>query len=355
MWIPKWQKDKHRGVDSPVPTQVVSNEEFIPRPQNPQQKQWEKLIGQMSEEKSRKLGMSRRDYLRTSMGMATAFLASNMVYGPNWEVDAAETLEPAATEEKFPKGEYFIMDVQTHFTDGASIGSRGATFLKNIGVKLTNDVDSYGFGNFVKEIFFDSETSIAVISGVPGREINKNMAGKVLEGRDRRGGILPSWLMSQRKQELNALADGQRAFCPGNCAPNHYWNRKTNAPDFPALFEQMEREVKTYGIDSWKWYCHTDPGRSGDGFRMDDEKLSYPFYEKSKKLGLKVFSVHKGFAAQSRTLGHFAHPGDLEKAAKDHPDLTFIAYHSALKHGPWEPTFKDKGFDNPYTSSRTQP
>ena len=151
-----------------MPTQVVSNEEFIPRPQNPQQKQWEKLIGQMSEEKSRKLGMSRRDYLRTSMGMATAFLASNMVYGPNWEVDAAETLEPAATEEKFPKGEYFIMDVQTHFTDGASIGSRGATFLKNIGVKLTNDVDSYGFGNFVKEIFFDSETSIAVISGSAG-------------------------------------------------------------------------------------------------------------------------------------------------------------------------------------------
>jgi predicted TIM-barrel fold metal-dependent hydrolase len=78
---------------------------------------------------------------------------------------------------------------------------------------------------------------------------------------------------------------------------------------------------------------------------MDDEKLAYPFYDKSKELGLKVFSVHKGFASQSRTLGHFAHPGDLEKAARDHPDLTFIAYHSALKHGPWEPQFKTEGFD----------
>lgn len=45
-----------------------------------------------------------------------------------------------------------------------------------------------------------------------------------------------------------------------------------------------------------------DPGRSGDGFRMDDEKMAYPFYEKSKELGVKVFSVHKGFASQSRTL-----------------------------------------------------
>jgi predicted TIM-barrel fold metal-dependent hydrolase len=316
MWIPKWQRDQTQDVDSPIPTQAVSNEEFVPRPQTEQQRRWEQLIGELSEQNSKKLGIPRRDFMRTSMGMATAFLASNMVYGPHWDVDATETLDPSATEEKFPKGEYFIVD---------------------------------SFSNYVKEIFFDSETSMAVISGVPGRETNKNLAGKVLEGRDRRGGILPSWLMSQRKRELNELAGGTRAFCQGNCAPNHYWNRKTNSPDFPALFDQMEREVNTYGIDSWKWYGHTDPGKSGDGFRLDDEKMTYPFYEKSKELGLKVISVHKGFAAQSRTLGHFAHPGDIEKAALDHPDFTFIAYHSALKHGPSEPQFKRDGFFDPET------
>ncbi|MHC4994155.1 MAG: amidohydrolase family protein [Planctomycetota bacterium] len=349
MWLPKWQRDQNRGVDSPVPTQVVSNEEFVPRPQNKQQKQWEALIGELSEEKARRLGMPRRDFMRTSMGMATAFLASNMVYGPYWDVEAAETLEPAATEEKFPKGEYFIMDVQNHFTDGVALRFRQAEFVRNMGFDLKNDADAYSFTNFVKEIFFDSETSISVISGVPGREINKNLAGQILEGRDRRGGILPSWLMSQRKNELNNLAGGTRAFCQGNCAPNHYWDRARNAPDFPALFEQMEREVKLYGIDSWKWYCHTDPGRSGDGFRMDEEDMAYPFYEKSKELGLKVFSVHKGYAAQSRTLGHYAHPGDLEKTAIDHPDITFIAYHSALKHGPGEPAFGRDGFYDPTT------
>src|SRR5580698_7462396 len=127
MWVRKWERDLKKGVDSPIPTQVLSNEEFIPRPQTKEQHQWESLIGELAEEKSRKLGMERRDFMRTSMGMATAFLASNMVYGPNWEVDAAETLEPAATEEKWPKGEYFIMDVQTHFTDGLAIpGFRNA-------------------------------------------------------------------------------------------------------------------------------------------------------------------------------------------------------------------------------------
>ena len=33
MWVPKWQRDQDQGVDSPIPTQVVSNEEFVPRPQ----------------------------------------------------------------------------------------------------------------------------------------------------------------------------------------------------------------------------------------------------------------------------------------------------------------------------------
>src|SRR5262249_36528574 len=188
----------------------------------------------------------------------------------------------------------------------------------------------------VKELFFDSETSLVVISGVPGKEIHRGPDGKILEGKDRTPGyagqILPSWLMAQRKKEINDLAGCQRALCQGDCAPNHYWNRTTNAPDAVALFEQMEHEVKTYGIDSWKWYCHTDPGRSGNGFKLDDEKLTYPFYDKSRQLGLKIFSVHKGYASQSRTLGHLADPADVEKAARDHPDLPFITYHSAITH-----------------------
>lgn len=349
MWVPKWKRDHEVGVDSPVPTQVVSNEEFIPRPQNRAQKQVEKLIGELSETNSKKLGMDRRDYLRSSMGMATAFLASNMVYGPYWEVEAAEALEPAATEERYPKGEYFIIDVQTHFTAGIPIGFRKMEFIRNMGFNLKDDADAYSFPNFVKELFFDSDTSMVVISGVPGREIDKDKQGNKLEGKKRLGGVLPSWLMSRSKKQINDMAGSQRALCQGNCAPNHYWDKSKNAPDFPALFDQMEREVKQYGIDSFKWYCHFDPGRSGGGFRLDDEKVTYPAYQKARELGMKLFSCHKGFSSQSRTLGHMAHPGDVEKAALDNPDLTFVIYHSAMKHGPGEPQFDDKGFFNPET------
>lgn len=353
MWIQKWERDRKAGVDSPIPTQVVSTEEFIPRPQNEQQKQVETLIGVMAEEKSKKLGMDRRAFMASSMGLATAFLAHNKVYGNYWEVEEIETLDEAAIQEKWPKGEYFIIDVQTHFTNGLALNFRNMEFVKNMGFQLKNNKDAYSFPNFVKEIYLDSETSMAVISGVPGKELTRDKDGKVLEGKARtpgfEGQILPSWVMSSRKNEINQLAGCQRALCQGNCAPNHYWDRKTNKPDHTALFEQMDREVNVYKIDSWKWYCHTDPGRSGNGFQMDDEKMTYPFYEQSRKLGLKTFSVHKGYSSQSRTLGHLANPKDVEKAALDNPDLTFIIYHSALKHDPGEPGFKDPKFFDPAT------
>ena len=41
-----------------------------------------------------------------------------------------------------------------------------------MGFQLKNDAEAYSFPNFVKEMFFDSETSMVVISGVPGKEIN---------------------------------------------------------------------------------------------------------------------------------------------------------------------------------------
>src|SRR5438067_11586323 len=143
MWIPKWQRDRKKGVDSPVPTQVVSNEEFLPRPQNDRQRQAEALIGTLAEEKSRKLGMERRAFMASAMGMATAFLAMNRVYGNYWDVDEVETLELAAVEEKWPKGEYFILDVQTHFTNGAALRFRNLDFIKGMGFQLKNDAVAY--------------------------------------------------------------------------------------------------------------------------------------------------------------------------------------------------------------------
>ena len=223
-------------------------------------------------------------------------------------------------------------------------------FVKNMGFQLKNDVESYSFRNFVKEMFFDSETNMVVISGVPGLELQRDKDGKVLEGAARtpRGSILPSWLMSKSKNQINELAGSQRALAQGNLAPNHYWNKETDSIDKAATIEQMEREISLYKIDSWKWYCHTDPARTGKGFQLDDDNAQW-FIEESRKRGMKNISVHKGFSYQSRTHGHLANPQDVEKAALRNPDFNFIVYHSALKHGPNEKDWKTSNQYDPTT------
>ena len=336
MWIRKADRDRNKGVDSPMPTQLVSTEEFLPRRQTDQQKQVEHLIGEMADRKSKMLGLDRRAFMGSSMGLATCFLASNAVWGKNFDVDEAESMEEAAYQEKWPKSEYFIMDVQTHFTDGFAIPNfRDNEFVKNMGFNLKADVESFGYKQFVKELFLDCENDMIVISGVPGKEKQVDASGKKLEGKARGGGVLPSWLMSEKKREINTLAGSVRALSQGNLAPNHYWDKVNNKVDKAATIDQMDRELKQYKIDSWKWYCHTDPGQSGGGFQLDDDNAAW-FYEESRKRGMKIFSVHKGYSYQSRILGHLANPKDVEKAALNNPDLTFVIYHSALQHGPSE-------------------
>src|SRR5262245_8693803 len=98
---------------SPVPTQIVSNGEFNPLPQTAKQKRVEGRVIEMADATARKLGMGRRDFLKTASGMAAAFLAMNEVYGPVFEVQAAEAADPAAADERAAKlAGQFIFDDQ---------------------------------------------------------------------------------------------------------------------------------------------------------------------------------------------------------------------------------------------------
>ena len=67
MWVRKYERDRAKGVDSPMPTQVLSNEEILPRPQNAKQREWEHRIGEIAARNSARLGMERRGFMRSAM------------------------------------------------------------------------------------------------------------------------------------------------------------------------------------------------------------------------------------------------------------------------------------------------
>jgi hypothetical protein len=88
MWKKKNHKDWQTGLASPLPTQIVGNEEIVPMPQTAAQKRVEARIFELADQNAKSLGLSRRDFLRTTGGMATAFLAFNDVFGPTFTVHA---------------------------------------------------------------------------------------------------------------------------------------------------------------------------------------------------------------------------------------------------------------------------
>src|ERR1700746_2712831 len=108
-WIRKSDLDAWLDRHLPVPTQVISNEEYLPIPQTQQQRLLEQEIVANAERQAGYLGMDRRQFLRTSCGMALAFAAMNTVFGPFFRVEAEELFDAAAVAEN--KVRFFIFDV----------------------------------------------------------------------------------------------------------------------------------------------------------------------------------------------------------------------------------------------------
>ncbi|OAI51344.1 hypothetical protein AYO44_00610 [Planctomycetaceae bacterium SCGC AG-212-F19] len=313
MWVRQCDLDAQNDAAPPIPSRIASNEEFIPPPQQAAQLEYETRLLKLSEEHARAQGISRRDFLRSGSGMAAALFALNQVFGKCYSVDAAELQDQKAFEEKWPKDQ-FVFDVQTHHVDVAKkwyddtpqgrATVRFFQMLRPFAGSLEKSLEQLNRAHYVKEVFGDSDTVMAIISGVPTREWDKNP-------------LPPDQMVATRKY-VNDLAGSQRVLSHGLLRPN------MGAKEL----DEMERQVKELKIDAWKMYTGAELGEKA--WFMDDEKVAYPFWEKTKKLGVKNLCVHKGLP-----LGGFNEkactPLDLEKAAKDWPDLNFIVYHSGFR------------------------
>src|SRR5260370_27091403 len=66
---------------TPIPTQIVSNGEYLPPPQSGTQKRLERRILELADVNGKRLGLSRRQFMRTSCGMAAPIPAIKELYG----------------------------------------------------------------------------------------------------------------------------------------------------------------------------------------------------------------------------------------------------------------------------------
>src|SRR6201987_1703854 len=101
---------------TPIPTQIVSSDEFYPDPQNERQREVEARLLAMADDLGGKQGLNRRRFFQTAAGRAASFVAINEVYGPLFDVTKAEAATPAMAQERAGAlKDQFIMDMHTHF------------------------------------------------------------------------------------------------------------------------------------------------------------------------------------------------------------------------------------------------
>ncbi len=309
-WVQKCDLDEYLGRHLPIPTQVVSNEEYYPLPQTRAQKAVEHHLIEMAGRGAKRLGVDRRQFLGSACGMATAFAAMNKVFGGYFRVEAAEMMEPAAAAQSKP--DYFIFDVQTHHVKANYQNPllfefrRGARAMNPALRDREPKADDLYLENYIKEVFLDSDTDVAAISGVPAATEDEN--------------ILPADQMAGTRDLLNRLSRSRRMVTHGLLTPDLGTKGR----------EAMHQQTEKLKIEAWKGYTGLGLGADKEGWWADDEKIAYPSFEYSRKLKVKNICLHKGLALGLFNEAH-CHPRDLVKVSRDFPDLNFLTYHSGFK------------------------
>jgi hypothetical protein len=362
-------------LGSPVPTQVVSNGEYFPSAQTPEQREVEARIAEIAGAAAKSLGMSRRRFLASSGGMAAAFLAMNEVFGRFFEVSPLELFAPAHAQGTLPK-DLFVFDDQLHMiresyngtlalramAQGDGEAARKAGFDKNpfnpeglpdelgrpwsawnpsLGQTPVSGAN-YHLVKFVKDVYLDSQVSVAILSNAPlglfeppggggkpriPRSVDESLTAMNLTG----------YQTAAVRDWVNSIAGSTRLLAHGQIFPG-----KEN-------LGFMQQQIDQFHPDSWKGYniaytakLDANPESELKQWRLDDEKVAYPTYdlikrnrpELAKHPGFFNICIHKGLAPAAPDTPEQGAPTDLPKVSRDWPEFNFIIYHAC-----WGPRF----------------
>ncbi len=313
----------------PVPSRILSNGEYSPPPQSAALAAYERRALDDGARAARRQGIAATEWWATPQGMAASFAQLNSVFGPSFEVEAGEAEDAdVAAARRARLADQFVFDDQVHFLkdDADPELFRSLTDLIEISAELLNlsgagrrfEIDRIKFAQFVTDIWLASDTKVALLSGAP----SESDAGTMLSND----------MMAAARDAVNTVTGGRRLLTHAVLTPGH-----------PGWLDEMDRVHAQIRPDGWKAYTVGEPfSPSNRRWRLDDEALMYPAYERMVAAGVTNFAIHKGLLpAEADVLMPGAEPyariDDLVQAAKDWPQIKFIIYHAAYRTIP-QPT-----------------
>jgi predicted TIM-barrel fold metal-dependent hydrolase len=248
--------------------------------------------------------------------------------GGGYSIPPEAATEPEAAEEALG-GEEFVMDVQGHLLEyDLNPVFHGEGFYASFPQRYCGEDDPrvcFSIEHFLEAFFIRSDTNVVVLSALPIYP---------------EGSPLSPEIMFETRRIVEGLCRDERVLLHAQVIPN--------LDSFESVRRGMQAAVDRYPIVAWKTFTHFpdffDPG--GGAWWLDDHEaglpaVGEPFIRASVELGIDTICIHKGFSGGSR----FSSPVDVGPAARRHPDVRFVVYHSGYESG---------GFEGPYTPATAE-
>jgi predicted TIM-barrel fold metal-dependent hydrolase len=156
--------------------------------------------------------------------------------------------------------------------------------------------------HFIRAVFFDSDTTMAVLSAVPAAPEDNPLSTEEA---------------AVTRAAVAALQGRHRLLIHGLVHPN-----------LPGQVANMAAQREKYRVAAWKTY--TQWGPQGTGYWLDDPEAGIPFIENAKALGIKVICIHKGLPLFGLR-PEYGTCRDVGPVARRYPDVSFIIYHSGYE------------------------
>ena len=360
-WLDRLRKSAPEAAPLvPIPLGSRSNGEFF-HLETPREARLREEIFARADRFGGRLGLDRRSFLASSMGMASTLLAVNALSGCGGKGggflgaggagagdagpggrprDAGApgdgAIGPADSGFALPRdaamdagacealsGNEFIFDVQTHHVNPMGAWRQTnpgfASFFGFLPQSMCGEAEAlscFSARHYVEQLFLNSDTTVAVLSGVPAVACDQPGVGSV-----GCGSPLDNDEIAASREIVNALSSSERLYTHAMVTPN---------VNLALQLAAMERVAATGRVAAWKVYPMWGP--SGAGYWLDDPQVGVPFLEQARALGVKLVCIHKGLPLPGFDSVH-GDPSDVVRAAKMFPDLRFVVYHSAFRQG----------------------
>jgi len=321
----------HHRVAIPAFLQRRHTDEFSPPGYTQRDRGVISRVAEQGPEAARRTARALGDYWAGRNGTAAGLIEIDRAAGGGYYPLPPEAgLEPQAAQEVLGGGE-FIMDVQTHFVSDRREASSSwydaiQAMYKTVAPDWWGGVDSviaYDMAEYLRCVFLESETSVAVLTSGPGLEPERMLFNRE---------------MAATRELLDRLGAGGRLL-----------NHCVIHADVAGEIEGMERERDSRRPVGWKVYTMGATHAAGvggeGGWYLDDEATGVRFLENARALGVPLVCAHKGISQLVPT----GSPRDVGPAAKAFPDINFVIYHSGyefpLGEAPEEGPFLEETAD----------